>query len=138
MKRLLLTFLLLCSFVPSNHASASGSNTVFLPVRFGDYIVTSAIHDTSFNSSKLFNSFESAQRNTMLVSRVSAYIYRTTYYYTYFGFNVDLGFDQYETVAFTYYPSLKAILGVTKNDELVILLPQVQLKPEMSQRIIRP
>ncbi|MBC7660915.1 MAG: hypothetical protein H7249_14560 [Chitinophagaceae bacterium] len=125
MKILLLTLtLLVCSsFIGLNSAHASGSNTVFLPVHAVDYVITDALNDPTINSKAVFNYFESAEHNGMLVSRVSPSVYRTTYFYTFKGYKVNLDFDDFETVTFQYYPTLHAVIGVTVKDELVILLP---------------
>ena len=137
MKRLLLILIfLLTSFAPSYKAEASGSNTVFLPVRLTDYKFTKAVSDNYFNTSELFNYLESSQNNTVMVARVNAYVYRMTYYYTYWGYDMDLGFQQYEIVNFKYYPRFGAILGLTSQSELVVLLPQVPSLPSIGTEIL--
>lgn len=137
MKRLvLILILLLTTFAPSYKAEASGSNTVFLPVRLTDYKFTMAISDNYFNTSKLFDYLESSQNNTVMVARVNSYVYRTTYYYTYWGYDMDLGFQEYETVNFKYYPRFGAIMGLTSQSELVVLLPQVPALPTFGTGIL--
>ncbi|RYZ54234.1 MAG: hypothetical protein EOP07_16340 [Proteobacteria bacterium] len=129
MKRLFLTLLLLSALFQGKTADASGSNTVFFPVRFNDYIFMPAIQDVAFNNTTLYNYLESAEASKILVSRVSTYLYRSTYYYTYWGYDVELGFADYETVTFRYYASLGAILGKTSKNEIVVLLPPVVTRP---------
>lgn len=135
MKRLFLTLFLLMACLQGNSANASGSNTVLFPVLFNDYIITQAVQDVSFNNSSLYNYLESAEGNHILVARVSSYLFRSTYYYTYWGYGVDLGFAQYETVTFHYYPTLKAILGMTSDNEIVVLLPQIPRPTAIGQGI---
>lgn len=137
MKRLLLTLLLwIAIFAPNFRAEASGSNTVFLPIRLTDYRFTTALSDSYFNNSKLFNYLESSQSNVILVARVNTYIYRTAYFYTYWGYDMDLGFQEYETVKFQYYPRFRAIMGLTSASELVVLLPQVPSRPSFGTGIL--
>ncbi len=124
MKRLFLILLLLTAVLQGKPADASGSNTVFLPVKYSDYSFITATQDKAFNNSTLYNFLESST-NTLWVSRVSSYIYRSTYYYTYWGYDVNLEFADREAVTFRYYSNLDAILGLTRNDEIVVLLPQI-------------
>lgn len=127
MKRaLLVLFLVLASFTRSENADASGSNTVFMPVRLSEFKISLAKSDSFFNTSKLFDYLEYSQSRNVLVARVNSYLYRTTYYYTYWGFEMDLGFQSYETVTFRYYPKLGAIIGVTSTEDLVVLLPEIK------------
>ncbi len=137
MKRFLLTLILLLAFVtPSFQADASGSNTVFLPVRLKDYKFTTAVTDTFFNNSKLYNYLENSQTRNVVVARVNSYIYRTTYYYTYWGYDMNLDFQSFETVTFRYYPRFGAVIGVTSNEDLVVLLPQVPSAPTFGTGIL--
>jgi hypothetical protein len=125
MKRLFLVLLILSALFQSKTANASGSNTVFIPVKFNDYIFIPAIQDVAFNNTTLYNYLETAEASKILVARVSSFLYRSTYYYTYWGYDVDLAFADYETVTFRYYSSLGAILGKTGKNEIVVLLPPV-------------
>ncbi|MBC7532826.1 MAG: hypothetical protein H7318_14735 [Oligoflexus sp.] len=136
MKRLFLTLFLLAAFTQGSSAKASGSNTVLFPVRFNDYIITQAFQDISFNNSSLYNFLESAEGNNILIARVSPYIFRSTYYYTYWGYEVDLDFAQFETVTFEYYPMLKAILGKMKDNQIMVLLPQIPRPVAIGQGVL--
>ena len=137
MKRLLLTLILLIAGLsPSYQADASGSNTVFLPVRLTDYKFTNAYSDDFFNTSTLYDYLETSQNNRVLVARVSSYVYRTAYYYTYWGYEMDLGFSGYETVTFKLYPNLGAILGVNANEDIIVLLPQVPSTPAIGTGVL--
>jgi len=123
MKKLFLTLILLLAGVgQSNQADASGSNTVFLPVRYSDYNFTPALQDEDFNSSMLFNLLESTNES-IWVSRVTPFLYRQTYYYTALGYTVGLEFANFETINFRYYSNLNAILGLSSGNEIVVLLP---------------
>ncbi|RYZ60880.1 MAG: hypothetical protein EOP09_20620 [Proteobacteria bacterium] len=137
MKRaLLVLILMLACFSRSENADASGSNTVFLPVRLTDFKISLAKSDTYFNTSKLFDYLEYSQSRNVLVARVNAYLYRTTYYYTYWGYEMDLGFQSYETVTFKYYPKLGAIIGLTATEDLVVLLPEI-ITPSFGTGILK-
>jgi hypothetical protein len=130
MKRFLLTLMILfATLAPSLPSEASGSNTVFMPVRATDYKFRPAYSDEFFNTSKLFNYLESSQSQRILVVRVSPNIYRTAYTYTSWGYKMELGFADYETISFSLYPSLNAILGLNSDDEIVVLLPQLSSVP---------
>lgn len=135
MKKLILAILFLCGTftVQSETAKASGATVVFLQVRFQDYIMTSAIRDKVFNSSKLYNVLESSERG-LYVSRVDPYIYRLTAYYTSLGYDVELGFEKDESVTFHYYSVFNAIIGVTADEDIIVLLPlpQSATRPERS------
>lgn len=137
MKRFLLSLLLLfAAFSVHDRVEASGSNTVFLSVHANDYSFVKAVADEYFNNSTLYNYLETSQNAKVLVARVNPYVYRTTYYYTYWGYEMDLDFQQYETVSFKYYPSLGAILGMTSANELVVLLPKVPSLPPLGVGIL--
>ena len=125
MKKFILACLFLCgSFaVPNEPARASGATVVFLKVRLQDYFMTSAVRDTVFNSTKLFNVLELSQRG-VYVSRVNPFIYRTVSYYTALGYDVALGFENDPDVTFRYIASYRAIIGVTSNEDIVVLLPK--------------
>ncbi|MES2744609.1 MAG: hypothetical protein V4655_04240 [Bdellovibrionota bacterium] len=125
MKRFLLALMLLfATFTPSLSAEASGSNTVFMPVRATEFKLKPAYRDEAFNTSELFNYLESSQSNSIMVARVTPAVYRTAYYYTRWDYDVELAFTDYETIVFTYYPRLGAILGVSTDNDIVVLLPQ--------------
>ena len=124
MKKFILAILFFCGAftVQSEPTKASGATVVFLQVRFPDYSMTSAIRDKIFNSSELFNVLESSQRG-LYVSRVSPDVYRLVSYYTSLGYDFELRFEKDQNVTFRYYPQLKAIIGVTEDQEIIVLLP---------------
>lgn len=124
MRKFALAFLLLFSALSfqSQPADANGATVVFLKVRFQDYFITSAIRDKSFNTSKLFNVLESSV-DDLFVARIDPYLYSWVTYYTTQGNDVELSFSGYENVIFRYYPSIRAIIGVTSTEEIIVLLP---------------
>jgi hypothetical protein len=121
----LLAFLLLFSALsyPSDRADANGATVVFLQVRASDYLITAASYDKSFTTSKLFDVFESST-DGLLIARIDPFLYRWITYYTSAGDDVSLKFQGYEEVVFRYYPSVRAILGVTSSDEVIVLLSE--------------
>lgn len=126
MKKYALAFLMLFSAlsIQSNRAEANGATVVFLQVRFQDYLITSAIRDKAFNTSKLFNILESSA-DDLFVARLDPFLYRWVTYYTTLGNDVELGFAGYEDVVFRYYPSVRSIIGVTTSEEIIVLLPEL-------------
>ena len=126
MKKFALAFLILFSAlsIQSNRADANGATVVFLQVRFQDYLITSAIRDKAFNTSKLFNILESSA-DDLFVARLDPFLFRWVTYYSTLGNDVELGFAGFEDVVFRYYPSVRAIIGVASTDEIIVLLPEL-------------
>ncbi len=126
----------------SNRAAANGATVVFLQVRLQDYFLTAAIRDKQFNTSPLFDVLESSA-DSLYVARLDPYIYRWASYYAAQGNDVALEFDGYESVTFRYYPSVRAILGVGENNEIIVLLPEVTTqpvvqKPRVNDEVVTP
>ncbi len=124
MKNLLLAIFIFCGSmaVQSQPVKASGATVVFLQVKFNDYLLTSAIRDKYFNSSKLYNYLETSANN-LYVARINPLIFGSVTYYSARGFGVTIDFDQYQKVEFNYIASLKAMIGVTEDYDIIVLLP---------------
>ncbi len=142
MKKFALAFLLLFSALSfqTDRADANGATVVFLQVRYADYLITSAVRDKAFNTSKLFNVLESSSDN-LYVARIDPFIHNWVVYYTAAGNDVSLTFQGYEEVIFRYYPSVRAIIGVASNQEILVLLPsvnQLTFSPTANDRDERP
>lgn len=137
MKRLFLSlFLLFAAFSIDSKAQASGSNTVFISISPDDYTFASAVTDKWFNNTQLYNYLESSQKRQVMVARVNSYIYRTAYYWTNWGYDMSIGFQDFETVTFQYYPRFGAVLGRTSNEDIVVLLPHVTLATTIGTGIL--
>jgi hypothetical protein len=119
MKHLILSFLLLFSTLSATSSWGSGSNTVFLPVRYNQYILSDAIRDLPVNP-KLADLLESYQE-PIYVTRVHPSYYRYVAYYTVAGYEVAIDFEGFETINFRYYSSVNAIIGFTSTDNVVVL-----------------
>ncbi len=124
MKKFALAFLLLFSALSfqTDRADANGATVVFLQVRYADYMITSAVRDKGFNTSKLYNVLESSSDN-LYVARIDPFIHNWATYYTAAGDDVVIPFQGYEKVVFRYYPSVRAIIGVASNQDVLVLLP---------------
>lgn len=131
MKKLALAFLILFGAisVQSDKAEANGATVVFLKVRYKDYFMTTAIRDKVFNSSYLYNHLESTTYD-LFVARVDPYVYRTAMYYTAIrGDYVVIPFERSQSVKFKYYEVFDAMIGVTEDDQIIVLLPFTQQSP---------
>ncbi len=119
MNRLILAILILFSSLSATQSWASGSNTVFLPVKSRQYYVTDALLDLVVNP-RLYAYLESVQ-NQVYVARVSASVYNTAAHYMYLGYDVQIDFEGYEPIVFRYYSSVDAFVGFTSYGNPVIL-----------------
>ncbi len=119
MNKFILTFLLLCTSFGATKGWSSGSNTVFLPVRYNQYVISDAIRDLPQNS-KLQDYLESID-DKVYVARIPASFYRYVAQYALNGNEIGLEFEGYETINFRYYASVNAVLGFTRNGDLVVL-----------------
>ncbi|RYZ81327.1 MAG: hypothetical protein EOP04_24200, partial [Proteobacteria bacterium] len=130
MKKFALAFLMLFGALSfqGNRADANGATVVFLPVLLQEYKIKVAISDKLFQSSKLFNIFESSS-DDLYVARLNTNLYRWVSYYALQGNDVQLGFTGYQDVVFRYYPSVRAIIGVTETGEIFILYPDIEQQP---------
>jgi hypothetical protein len=119
MNKFILAFILLFTTFASREGHSSGSNTVFLPVRYNQYIISDAIRDIPQNS-KLQDYLESIE-DDVYVARIHPSFYRYVAQYALSGYEVALEFEGYETVTFRYYSTVNAVLGFTSQGDLVIL-----------------
>ncbi len=135
MKKVLLAILMTFGAIAfqSSRADASGATIVFLQVRVGDYILSHDIRDVETINYKLYNVLESSDSDSYVVANVDPAIYRYVYYYSSYGYDVELRMDQFEDITFHYYKNLSAIIGVGEDGKVIILLPksakQMQPRP---------
>lgn len=123
---LILSLLISALTIGSQPLSANGAVIIFKPIHFSDFFIQPAIHDTQFNTSNLYNVFESSA-DDLYVARLDPFLYRWVQYYIDQGDDVLLPFSGYGEVTFHYYKSIRAIMGITANDEIIILLPELQV-----------
>ncbi len=119
MSKFFLVFILLFTALAPTSGRSSGSNTVFLPVRYNQYVISDAIRDIPQNS-KLQDYLESID-DKVFVARINPSYYRYVAQYTVNGYEVALEFEGYETITFRYYSTVNAVLGFTAEGDLVIL-----------------
>lgn len=127
MKHLILSFLLLFSTLGATSSWGSGSNTVFLPVRYNQYILSDAIRDLPANP-KLADLLESYQE-PIYVAQLHPTNYRYLSYYAIAGYEIAIKFEGFETIKFRYYASVNAIIGFTSNDNVVVLASYKSANP---------
>lgn len=121
---LALTLLLSALSFNSQPAKANGATVVFKQIRFSEYFITPAVRDNAFNTSKLFNVLESSA-NDLYVARLDPVLYRWVSYYASQGDDVVLPFAGFEEITFRYFASWRSIIGVTADEEVLVLLPKL-------------
>jgi hypothetical protein len=140
MKKLALAFLILFGAisVQSDKAEANGATVVFLKVRYQDYFMTTAIRDKVFNSSYLYNHLE-ASSYELFVARVDPFVYSSAMYYTAIrGDYVVIPFERSQSVKFKYYELFDAMIGVTEDEQIIVLLPFTQQSPTTNYETSTP
>ena len=119
MNRLILAILLLFSSLSTTQSWASGSNTVFLPVKSRQYYMLTASLENVGNSQ--LQSYLERVQTRVYVAQVTSSVFSTAAYYAVNGYDVSLDFEGLETITFRYYPSVDALIGFTSRDNPVIL-----------------
>ena len=119
MNRLMLAILLLFSSLSATQSWASGSNTVFLPVKSRQYFVSLASGENVGNSQ--LQSYIERVQTRVYVAGVSESVWAKAAYYAVNGYDVTLDFEGLESITFRYYPSVDALIGFTSSDNPVIL-----------------
>ncbi len=119
MNRLILAILLLFSSISATQSWASGSNTVFLPVKSRQYYMSVASVENVGNSE--LQSYIERVQTRVYVARVSESVWSKAAYYAVHGYDVTLDFEGLESITFRYYPSVDALIGFSSYDNPVIL-----------------
>lgn len=119
MNRLILAILLLFSSISATQSWASGSNTVFLPVKSRQYHMSVASVENVGNAQ--LQSYIERVQTRVYVARVSESVWTKSAYYAVNGYDVALDFEGLESITFRYYPSVDALIGFTSYDNPVIL-----------------
>jgi hypothetical protein len=119
MNRLILVILLLFSSLSATQSWASGSNTVFLPVKSRQYYMVTAYPENIGNPQ--LQSYVERVETRVYVARVTESVWSTTAYYAVRGYDVRLDFEGLQTITFRYYAHLDALIGFTSYDNPVIL-----------------
>jgi hypothetical protein len=119
MNRLILAIFLLFSSLSATHSWASGSNTVFLPVKSRQYYMSLASVENVGNAQ--LQSYIERVQTRVYVARVSESVFAKAAYYAVNGFDVTLDFEGLESITFRYYPSVDALVGFSSTDNPVIL-----------------
>lgn len=119
MIRYILAILLVFSTFSATQSWASGSNTVFLPVKSRSYLMSDATSEVASNP-QLRYYIERVQTRAY-VARVGSALFNKAATYAVNGYDVQIDFEFYESIVFRYYPSVDAIIGFTSHDDLIIL-----------------
>ena len=120
MNRVILAILLLFSPLTSTESWASGSNTVFFPLKSRQYLMSAASHE-NLDNPQLQSYLERVQTN-VYIARVNNAVYESAAYYALRGYDVLIDFEGLETITFQYYPSVDALIGFNSKQFPVILL----------------
>lgn len=119
MNRLILAIFLLFSSISATQSWASGSNTVFFPVKSRQYYMSVASVENVGNAQ--LQSYIERVEARVYVARVSESVWTKAAYYGVNGYDVTLDFEGLESITFRYYPSVDALIGFTSYDNPVIL-----------------
>lgn len=123
MKRFFLALILLCGLLQSSQGSASGSSNVYLTVSRFNFSVTLK-RVVELKNEKLFDLFESNKQSKAYVVEINPYLYQQIHFYNCWGTDAVVNFEGIGVISFSYYPEVKATLGFTRNNELILLQPQ--------------
>ncbi|HYX35429.1 MAG TPA: hypothetical protein VE954_20220 [Oligoflexus sp.] len=119
MNRLILAIFLLFSSLSATQSWASGSNTVFLPVKSRQYYMMTASNENVGNAQ--LQSYIERVEERVYIAQLTESVFSTTAYYAMNGYDVRLDFEALESITFRYYASVDAIIGFTSYDNPVIL-----------------
>lgn len=119
MQKIILTCLLLFSSLGATKGWSNGSKTVFLPVRHTQYTITDNIRELASNP-KLYEYVESVE-NKIYVAVVQPSYYKFVRLLTLSGYQVDVEFEDYQTVTFSHYDALDAIIGTDSVGNIIVL-----------------
>jgi hypothetical protein len=120
MIRLILAIFLLFSSFSATQSWASGSNTVFLPVKSRQYHMVNASRELALNP--LLQSYLERIETPVYVVSVSSSIYNTIAQFAAKDYEVNVDFEGFDSVSFRYYESVDAIVGFTSYDYPVIVI----------------
>ncbi len=120
MIRLILAIFLLFSSFSATQSWASGSNTVFLPVKSRQYYMVNASRELAL--SPQLQSYLERVETPVYVVRVSSSVYNTIAQFAAKDYEVNVDFEGFDSVSFRYYESVDAIVGFTSYDYPVILI----------------
>ncbi len=117
MKKIVLTFLMLFTFVTSSVSQGSGSTTVYLPKT--DYVLSNVGRELA-DFPELFDLLESVV-SKVYFARVSSDAYDCLSRTIAQDSSISIQFEGYEEVTFHYNPILRIIIGINSKQEALIL-----------------
>ncbi|MCX6129314.1 MAG: hypothetical protein NTX25_09670 [Proteobacteria bacterium] len=124
MKKIIILILFLFLGLPPQDGQASGSNTVFLPIKIRQYIMTDACPEL-LNNPELFDYLQHIQ-SPVYIARIHAYLFDKALVNLHYGYDVQIAFEGFESILFSYYADVDTVVGFTANGSPVILLPSLK------------